>query len=81
MCDLNQELDYDWVRYSMVTVIKRIILTQGEVDVFVSLVFVSHSVWSKLGDFPGMMSCLLGHLCVSLYEAYPELYIDPAFLF
>lgn len=51
MSDLNQELDYDWVRHSMVMATKWIILTDGEVDIFVSLVLFSHSFWSKLGDF------------------------------
>lgn len=80
MSDLNQQLDYHQVRYSMVMAKRRIILTEGEADIFVSLVCFSHSVWSKLGIFPGMMSCLLGHLCVSLDEEYPELYVYPTFL-
>lgn len=43
MSDLNPQLDYDWVRHSMVMATKRIILTDGEVDIFVSLVVFSHS--------------------------------------
>lgn len=43
MRDLNQELNYDRVRHSMVVATKRIILTDGEVDIFVSLVLFSHS--------------------------------------
>lgn len=43
MSDSNQELDFVWVTHSMVMATKRIILTDGEVDIFVSLVLFSHS--------------------------------------
>lgn len=49
--DLNHEMDYQCLKYNMVMIIKRIILTQGEVDIFVSFISYSHLIWSKLDDF------------------------------
>lgn len=59
MSDLNQELDFVWVKHSMVMATKRIILTDGEVDIFVFFHIHFRVNWVI---FPGMMSCLPGHV-------------------